>query len=398
MSSEYPILRDCRPPPFLSAKYGSVSGILQTLARETEDTLPPFDARNVEAAFPTIEALFDATASELESVFDVAPEAAQRYKVHLQRMLLWEDLSSVKTILTSLFDRVIAGLPRSLADLEQGSGRDPLDPFIVAFAAPLLGGSSQTELLRALLIHKCMMKLEDLIGNLHQEALGRAAGLERVPEPVGVPLPDGKRDKESWHETLNPYPGVDVRRGNEEFYQLKNKTGSAKGGDGARLGRQLREIATRYPESRRYYASVVGRTLSGHRSMGAVRAADPDAEVLVGLATFQQLGLHRDTADIVMELYLEEFDEAIKRNHYDVDEILARITQEWVAKHPGENPALAMLRDTITPLHPDDQSSRTYMRRRKKIADIELGDSATLRQGLEATPSKAKRRSRKIVD
>lgn len=99
-----------------------------------------------------------------------------------------------------------------------------------------------------------------------------------------------------------------------------------------------------------------------------------------------------------MELYLEEFDEAIKRNHYDVDEILARITQEWVAKHPGENPALAMLRDTITPLHPDDQSSRTYMRRRKKIADIQIGDSATLRQGLEATPSKAKRRSRKIVD
>lgn len=192
-----------------------------------------------------------------------------------------------------------------------------------------------------------------------------------MPEPIGVPLPDGKRDKESWHETLNPYPGVDVRRGNEEFYQLKNKTGSAKGGDGARLGRQLRALAARYPESRRYYASFIGRTLSGHRSMGAVRAADPDAEVLVGLATFQQLGLHRDTADIVMELYLEEFDEALKRNHYDVDAVLATVTQEWIAKHPGENPALAMLRDTITPIHLDDQSSRTYKRGRKTIVDTE---------------------------
>ena len=369
MSSEYPILRDCRPPLFLSERYGSVAGILQVLARETENPLPPFDAQMVEAAFPTIEALFEATGAELEAAFNVAPEAAQRYRAHLQRMLLWEDLDAVRAAMTPLFDRVIAGLPRSLADLEQGRGRDPLDPFIVAFAAPLLGSGSQTELLRALLVHKCMMKLEDLIGNLHQEALGRAAGLERVPEPVGVPLPDGKRDKESWHETLNPYPGVDVRRGTEEFYQLKNKTGSAKGGDGARLGRQLRELAARYPDSQRYYASFIGRTLSGHRSMGAVRAADPDAEVLVGLATFQQLGLHRDTADIVMELYLEEFDAALKRNHYDVEAILETVTHEWSAKHPGENPALAMLRDTITPVHPDDQSSRTYAPRRRRIVE-----------------------------
>ena len=54
-----------------------------------------------------------------------------------------------------------------------------------------------------------------------------------------------------------------------------------------------------------------------------------------------------------------------------IDAVLATVTQEWIAKHPGENPALAMLRDTITPIHLDDQSSRTYKRGRKTIVDTE---------------------------
>jgi len=277
--------------------------------------------------------------------------------------MIWEDMDEVAATLSRIFDQVIVDMPRRLKDVEEGGGgRDVLDPFIVGFASRLLSSGSVPDLLRLLIAHKCMMKLEDLIGHLHEETLGRAAGAERVPEPQGVADASGRRNKEVWHPTLNPYPGADARHGESEFYQIKNKTGSAKGSDGEKLGRQFQELAEHYPESSRYYVSMIGRTLSGHRSMGAFLRNDPGAEVLVGLSAFQQLGQHRDTPDIILELYLETFEEALKRNHYDYERIVAEITHEWVEKHGSDDPIQALVQDMILPSDRSgaNQSSRTY--------------------------------------
>ena len=357
----YPTVRDCSPPSYLHDRYGSVEALLDEVAAVAADALPPFDIQQIADRFPTILELYEATADELADSFNVSSEAAQRYRVLTQRYLVWEDPHEVAFVLETLFDRVIQNLPRTLTELEEsGGGRDLLDPFIVAFTSELLSTGSTSDLLRLLAAHKCLMKLEDLIGNLHQEALGPAAGGDRVPEPQGVPDASGRRNKEVWHEELNPYPGADARRGSSEFYQIKNKTGSAKGSDGEKLGRQFQVLEEKYPGSKRYYVSMIGRTLKGHRSMGAFLRTSPNSEVLVGLAAFQQLGRHRDTADIVLELYLEAFDDALERNHYDFDEIVSQMTAEWVEKHGSEDPVYGMLYDTIMPEHPFDQSSETY--------------------------------------
>jgi hypothetical protein len=163
-----------------------------------------------------------------------------------------------------------------------------------------------------------------------------------------------------WHPTLNPYPGADSRKDVSEFYQIKNKTGSAKGSDGEKLGRQFLQLAEHYPGCQRFYVSLVGRTLRGHRSMGAFLRKDPDAEVLVGLATFQQLGVHRDTPDIVLEMYLDAFETVLEACDYNFDEIVVSIAQQWIEKHGSEDPAYAMLYDAIVSDHADEQSSRTY--------------------------------------
>jgi len=53
------------------------------------------------------------------------------------------------------------------------------------------------------------------------------------------------------------------------LFQVKNKTGSAKGGDGARLGRQLKLLEQTYG-AKTFFVAIVGNTLRGHRSKGAV--------------------------------------------------------------------------------------------------------------------------------
>jgi hypothetical protein len=364
MHEQYPLLREGSPPDFLILEYGDVSGFVSELLRRGDGVLPPFDEERFISHFPTLESLFAAYASELEEGFDVSTDAASRYRVLAQRLLVWQEPDEVESVLIRILDKVIQALPRKLVDLEEGNrGKDLLDPFIVAFTSRLLSSGSSFDLLRLLIAHKCMMKLEDLIGNLHQEALGRAADAQRVPEPQGILDEVGNRNKEEWHPTLNPFPGADARRGDKEFYQIKNKTGSAKGSDADKLGRQFQTLMEKYPNSQGYYISMVGRTLKGHRSMGGFLRKAPDAEVLVGLAAFQQLGRHRDTPDIAMNLYLEAFEAALLRNHYDFEQIVNEMTAEWTAKHGSEDPAFGMLRDAIMPLDPRDQSSKTYQKR-----------------------------------
>ena len=97
--------------------------------------------------------------------------------------------------------------------------------------------------------------------------------------------------------------------------------------------------------------------------MGAFLRKDSDAEVLVGLPAFQQLGRHRDTATIELDLILDEF-EALKDDiAYDFDKIVTSIVAEWNAKHGETDPVTTLLRDMIVGPDPDAQQSRTYVKK-----------------------------------
>ena len=361
------------PPTFLPRLYGTTAALFEAAARRisAEGAL---DVTRLASAFPDFATLFEAEDTALHntvlrSIHGVkSPDTellARKLTSVIKRLMVFENLDAVSEIIRQKLREVVKDFPRTLSELEEsGGGRDVLDPFIVALSLRLLCADSLEDLLSHLVAHKCLMKLEDLIGHMHEEILGRAAGKERVPEPEGVVGPDGKKNKEEWHPQLNPFPGADARLGTEEFYQIKNKTGSAKGSDGEKLGRQFRLLAQKYPGSKRYYVSMIGKTLAGHRSMGAFLRTDPGAEVLVGLAAFQQLGHHRDTPAIILDFVLEEF-EAVKADlHYEFGAVIQGMLAEWRDKHGDNDPAHRLLHDMITPATPDDQQSRTYGRRR----------------------------------
>lgn len=395
----YPALRVGSPPTFLGKKYNSVDGLLDTvefmISREAEErerdesigehrgglgegadeladqiderldtTAVQIDRGKFIGSFGTFDDLFHASAAELESALQGSPKEIERQRVIIQRLLVWEDIDEVEKTIDVIFDRVIGSLPHNLNDIELLDDADLIDPFMVSFSSKLLHDGEVSSMLRGLVIHKCMMKLEDMIGNLHQETLARAAGGDRVAEPQGV-IVDGaggkkRRDKDTLHPTLNPYPGADARKGQVEFYQIKNKTGSAKGSDGEKLGRQFLQLKKEYPVAKRFYVSIIGKTLKGHRSKGGFLKTDGDAEVLVGLTAIQQLGGHRDTPDILLDLYLERFAAAMVRNKYDLNGVLEGMVAEWKNKHGNGDPVRELLRATIIPNHPYDQSSKTY--------------------------------------
>lgn len=372
-------------PAFLIEKFKRPSDLIRNSLALSDIPAEGLDESEVRNLLPTFDDMFHASDNALlgaikSVIVSLPPEkrenASRRFLKHAKRLMVFKDLDELRKALRPLIARNIKEMPRNLTELEiSGGGRDILDPFIVAFDLHLLSRGSVDQLLRNLLAHKCLMKMEDLIGHMHEEALGRAAGKERIPEPEGIISPDGKRDKETWHPTKNPYPGADARLGHKEFHQIKNKTGSAKGSDGEKLGRQFKQLAEKYPGSQRYYTSMLGKTLAGHRSMGAFLRKDPQAEVLVGLAAFQQLGGHRDTPKIVLDLYREIFEEVARDLHFDFQKILDGIVAEWKAKHGDRDAAHKMLIDVIVPDDPSAQSSRTYgqnpkVSRKKKSGPI----------------------------
>jgi hypothetical protein len=357
-------------PAFLREKFEQPLNLLIEALKLSGIENPDLKEAYIKKAFPNFDDLFMASDESLLDSIGPAlgvvhesrrSETAQAFLKTAKRLMIFRDVDDAKAAIIPLIKGAIRTMPRNLAALEaSGGGRDILDPFIVAFDLHLLSKGSAEHLLRNLLAHKCLMKMEDLIGHMHEEVLGRAAGKQRIPEPEGVVGPDGRKNKEKWHPQKNPYPGADSRSEEREFYQIKNKTGSAKGSDGEKLGRQFRTLAEKYPSSKRYYVSVLGKTLAGHRSMGAFLRTDPQAEVLVGLAAFQQLGGHRDTAEIIMDLYRETFETVAKDLDFDFTKILERIVKEWKLKYGDDDAAYQLLIDMITPDNPASQCSTTY--------------------------------------
>lgn len=174
------------------------------------------------------------------------------------------------------------------------------------------------------------MILEVLLGHLHEDVIGAMRGNVRAPEPR-------RRRGESaevLHLETNPFPGADIvqppqRIGDvPRFHQVKSKTGSAKGGDGQRLGLQLALLRETYG-GRIYYDALVGNTLRGHRSRAAVERAAPGVAVLVGEAAFHELTGSAVGPQLLLRTYQAAFRHMADLNGYSIPEVSERIVIEF---------------------------------------------------------------------
>ena len=187
--------------------------------------------------------------------------------------------------ITAKVCKIIKTFPHTASDIERGRNPgDVLDPYILAASQTLLHGGDFQAAIDATVAHKALMIIEGLMGHLHEDVLGEMRGNVRAPEPRGF-------NQELIDPVTNPFPGADIvqppTKTDERirFHQVKSKTGSAKGGDGKRLGDQLRRLR-QYYDGEVYYDALIGNTLRGHRSMRGVLTSEPEAVVLVGMRHF----------------------------------------------------------------------------------------------------------------
>ncbi len=258
---------------------------------------------------------------------------------------------------------VINTFPRTAADIEVGRNKgDVLDPFILAATQYLLYSGEFDGAISATVSHKSLMIIEGLMGHLHEDVLGLMRGNVRVPEPRG-------KDQEAFSYETNPFPGADLiqppaRPGQKlRIHQIKSKTGSAKGGDGKRLGDQLRFLEQHY-DAEIYYDALVGNTLIGHRSKRGVEKAAPNVRVLVGKAAFRQLTGSNHGASLLLRLYQEAFISAAKETGYSIFEITETIVEDFrrQSEEIGEG-FLEVILEKSTGGGEADQDSRLFNRR-----------------------------------
>jgi len=254
-------------------------------------------------------------------------------------------------------ERVVAGFPRGAAELECGRNPgDVMDPFLLGATQFLLCGGSIGQGLEAAVLHKCMMMLEDLVGNLHQDVIGSMRGNVRVPEPQG----------EAWDLVRNPFPGADIAQpplasGEKlRLFQVKNKTGSAKGGDGKRLGDQFGLLMDKYA-AETYYIAIFGRSLQGHRSMAGVLGACRETVVAVGETALKYLTRSEAGAELLMRVYQSAFRDVARASGYTVREIATAIALEFRHKlRLGDDELLDGILQDVTRGGLVSQDSRYY--------------------------------------
>ncbi len=253
--------------------------------------------------------------------------AAQR--IHLIRAFASPGAVIEKT--RAKVGETVAAFPRTAADIECGRNPgDVLDPYILAATQYLVFAGDFQKAISATVAHKIMMIIEGLLGHLHEDVIGEMRGNVRIPEPRG-------EEQHALNFVTNPFPGADVvqppsRQGEgPRFHQIKSKTGSAKGGDGVRLGNQLKELQQVYG-GQIFYDALIGNTLRGHRSKTGVEKAAPDVVVLVGEAAFQSLTGSRVGPELLLRLYQAAFQEAAATTGYDIELMTAAIFTTFAAK------------------------------------------------------------------
>ena len=272
--------------------------------------------------------------------------------------------------ITQKVREVVESFPRAADDIERGRNPgDVLDPYILAATQTLLYGGDFQEAIGATVAHKALMIIEGLMGHLHEDVIGEMRGNIRAPEPRGF-------NQELIDPYENPFPGSDViqppmKHGEGiRFHQVKSKTGSAKGGDGKRLGDQLRRLR-QYYDGEVYYDALIGNTLRGHRSMSGVLASEPTAIVLVGEAAFRELTRSSIGPELLLRVYQSAFADAMRQTGYRIESMAASIVSTFHerAKAAGEGFLELLLVDSIGS-NRDQQDSRTYKpaKRRSRLS------------------------------
>jgi len=297
---------------------------------------------------------------ELAPLFDPGTEMATDLADQIQLQRAFADPTTVTMLIADLVKAAVEKFPAKAEDLKVGHNPgDVLDPFILAANFELLSEGNLQRTIETSVSHKVLMKIEDLVGNLHQTTISFMRGNFRVPEPQG----SRKAGKEMLHPTKNPFPGADVGQvptGDKperlRLFQVKSKTGSAKGGDGVRLGRQLQLLHETY-DADTFFVAVVGNTLRGHRSRGAVERESSGTAVLVGAAALNELAQSSVGGELLLRTYQRAFRQASRETGYSFAEVVASICDafERDAETDGEGFLEAWLhRATDGPINEQD--------------------------------------------
>ena len=294
----------------------------------------------------------------------ITGQSARIHAVNLaqrtQLVRAFEQPDAVLARVTEKVGEIIETFPHTADDIERGRNPgDVFDPYILAATQTLLYGGGFQEAVGATVAHKALMIIEGLMGHLHEDVIGDMRGNIRAPEPRGF-------NQELIDPYDNPFPGSDVVQPptkdgeNIRFHQVKSKTGSAKGGDGKRLGDQLRQLR-QYYAGEVYYDALIGNTLRGHRSMRGVLSSEPAAIVLVGEAAFRELTRSSIGPELLLRVYQSAFSEAVQQTGYHIDAMAAGIVSTFQerAKAAGEGFLELLLTNSIG-TNLDQQDSRTY--------------------------------------
>ena len=321
-----------------------------------------------ERSFSDLYALF----SPLLEASGVTGETAHLHAVNLaqrtQLLRAFDDPDAVLVRVTAKVQEIVKTFPRTATDIECGKNPgDVLDPYILAATQTLLYSGDFQQAIGATVAHKAVMMIEGLMGHLHEDVIGEMRGNIRAPEPRGF-------NQEILDPYTNPFPGADVvqppltAEGRLRLHQVKSKTGSAKGGDGKRLGEQLQKLR-QYYDADVFYDALIGNTLRGHRSMNGVLMAEPKATVLVGEAAFRELTGSAIGPELLLRVYQNAFAEVARQEGYQIELMAVGIVTTFKerAEAAGEGFLELLLKDS-TGGSATQQDSREYPtsgRRRK---------------------------------
>jgi hypothetical protein len=137
-----------------------------------------------------------------------------------------------------------------------------------------------------------------------------------------------------------------------------------------RLGRQLKLLEQTYG-AQTFYIAVVGTTLKGHRSMGAVKRESPETAVLVGQAALREICRSGSGAELLLRTYRRAFREAAQQGIYDFEAsvLLTQAEFQSEAQEAGEDFIDAWLEGS-TAGPPSEQDTRLgvypVVRKRRK--------------------------------
>ena len=302
--------------------------------------------------------ILEAAGSTGQSARIHAVNLAQR--THLVRA--FDQPDAVLAHVASKVGEIVQTFPRTAEDIERGRNPgDVLDPYTLAATQTLLYGGDFNQAIGATVAHKALMIIEGLMGHLHEDVIGEMRGNIRAPEPRGF-------NQELIDPHDNPFPGSDVVQPpttdteNIRFHQVKSKTGSAKGGDGKRLGDQLQKLR-QYYAGEVYYDALIGNTLQGHRSMSGVLRSEPKAVVLVGQAAFRELTRSTIGPELLLRVYQTAFADVADQARYHIDVMAVGIVSTFQGRSDaaGDGFLDLLLSDSIGS-NLGQQDSRTYQR------------------------------------